>query len=247
MSQGNDILTTDNIVPNLSPQLIQQIEQVQDQATVNALKAVVRDIEEYKKSLLGIVRRGDNMLYIYNFPTQTNTNIVEAMRMDKYGNFAFGTEYPRWPRAKVDVNGPLYAIPQWGLWSQTVELAGNGLYTWDTEVYNPNSDIYTRATANTQIRIDEPGTYEITFNVFAHDVAAATAAPIIWELRVNTVVQAGIRTALCTDDIAATGTCKLVTINRGDLVDINLAAPATAARLGTASVAITWLLITKVN
>lgn len=235
-------------VPAKAPELINNFASSLDQNILNIFKALTVDLDEFKQSLAGITRFGaDDMLFVYNNPTGKEVGPQEAIRMDKNGNIAIGTEYPRWPRAKVDVNGALYAIPQYGRWHQTAVLAGNGLYTWDTESFNPNSDIYSRVAANTAIRVDEPGDYDIRTSLITRDLVAATSTRMVAALRRNATQQVNFFTALCTDDFAQVYTSVIVRLNRGDTIDAQLTGPATADRYGDANLGNTWLEICKVN
>jgi hypothetical protein len=246
-----NVLDSPTRIPTRAANLIDNAGGEVDDNVLAIFKALMADIEDYKASMFGITRRYgrfDQMMYLYNNPTGKEGDIEEAARMDKNGSIAIGTEYPRWPRCKVDVNGPLYAIPQFGLWAKTtVDAAGAGLYTWDTEVSNPNSDIYTRTAGNTRIRISEPGTYEIKANIFVQDGAAATGDGFTMQVRQNAVVLVGAVNGLTSTDLVWFHMTGITNASRGDLVDVNFAGPATGAKFGNNVLGNTWLSICKVN
>jgi len=235
-----------SLVPTNTSSLLNSYEKLLDPTLLALFRAVINDFDNYKSSMIGITRRFENMLFIYNFPSQRETDIQEAMRMDKYGNFAFGTEYPRWPRAKIDVNGALYAIPQFGIWEQVADLAGLGLYTWGTEVYNPNTDIYQRSGGNTTITITEPGTYDVRTVVLVEADKAITYVTLNHNANIikSTVDGDGDSTL-----ISHVLTAIVQNVARGDTFDVELVAPTSvgATRKGDAVNHYSSLNICKVN
>jgi len=244
--RDSNFLATPTRVPLTSARLIENYEKQLDSNVLNVFKAFVKDIDDFHKSIFGITRRFDQMLFIYNNPSEKETDIQEALRMDKYGYFAIGTEYPRWPRARVDVNGALYAIPQYGLWSSSAIVAGAGLYTWGVEVFNPNSDIYKRAATNTKIQITEPGTYDIRANIFARHSGVTVGDPVDLQIRKNAAAIVTMSGAVMTNDLVWVHATKIVNVSKDDLIDVNLVTVG-ADRYGTADATETWLEICKVN
>jgi len=225
--RDSDFLAAPSLVPTNTSSLLNSYEKTLDPTLLALFRAVINDFDNYKTSMIGITRRFDNMLFIYNFPNQKQADIQEAVRMDKYGNFAFGTEYPRWPRCKLDINGALYAIPQFGIWEQQVDLAGLGLYTWGVEIYNPNTDIFSRTGANTTIRIDEPGTYDVRAVVV---LEAEAASPVALDTYVTlnhnaNIIKTTIWPRTRSFLVSHVLTAIVQNVARGDTFDVELVAP----------------------
>ena len=243
--RSSKFLRSPTVVPTNTSALLNGMEGKIDENSLNIFKALIKDIDEYKTSMYGITRRFDQMMFLYNSPTGKETDVIEAARMDNRGNFAIGTEYPAWPWCKVDVNGALYAIPQWCHFSHTITEVGVGLYAWDTTLYNPNTDLYQLITGNSRVQINYPGTYQISFGGFATDVVSATGTRVIWNIRLNTVNIGAHDNGLFIDDFCHVSGTKLIRINKGDIVDIVLILPLTADRTG--ALVRSWLQIVKVN
>jgi len=183
--KSSKFLRSPTVVPTNTSVLLNSLEGKIDDNILNIFKALVKDIDEYKTSMYGITRRFDQMMFLYNSPTGKETDVIEAARMDNKGNFAIGTEYPRWPRCKVDVNGSLYAVPQRGKWIHTTITAAPSVCTWDTEFFNNATDIFIRQTGNTQIRITEPGHYYIAVSVLIQVSTAVGGQNSFMQLRLN--------------------------------------------------------------
>jgi hypothetical protein len=245
-----NVLDSPTRIPTRAANLIDNAGGEVDDNVLAIFKALMADIEDYKASMFGITRRYgrfDQMMYLYNNPTGKEGDIEEAARMDKNGSIAIGTEYPRWPRCKVDVNGPLYATPQFGLWAHTAGVAGIGVYAWDTTIYNPNTDLYSLVAGNTQIRIDEPGTYDVRINLYALDTVSATGSRTVWIIRQNGLGLVGASAPVMADDFAFIHITKIFNAARGDVIDVYLNAQATAGRYGDANTSNVWIELCKVN
>lgn len=250
--RDSNFIANPTAVPLNAAAAINSSEGKIDPIALNIFKAFLRDLEEYKKSIVGFTRRFDNMLFLYNNPTQKETDIREAIRMDKYGFFSFGTEYPRWPRARIDVNGALYAIPQFGIWEQTNILAGVGLYTWNTEVFNPNSDIYKRSGGNTTITITEPGTYDVRATVMVEDDVSADPGERT-DVTLNHNANVILSTAFTAGSLAGPNfytshvlNTLVANVQANDTIDVELIGPVGANRFGDAN-HFSKLVICKVN
>lgn len=144
-------------------------------------KAIVDDLDYIRQNLLGIGRDNTEQLLIKNKPITNNQADVLVFLLNKLGQIALLQPEPKFGYANLDVGGPkhIFGTPPYAVFCQKNLVAGVGLYTWDTVIYNNEPDMFVRVTANTQIKITDRGHYRILAQVIVEHGATAITATIL--------------------------------------------------------------------
>lgn len=142
---------------------------------VDAISSLYTDLQGVKSSLYGVGRDGQGNFAIDNPSFRNKIGDQRALTLTPTGILNIGSYYGVRPDVMTNVLGSLYAVPQWGKWHQSSNLAGNGSWTWDVEDFNNTYDLYQRTTGNTRIRIIIPGDYLVIAHVEVQNIALLTA------------------------------------------------------------------------
>ncbi len=91
-----------------STKLLASIQtKIEDKDVYEFYKAIVNDIDEFKKSLLGIRRDPtDGSLLIYNQPIASSQGDQLVLLLNKLGQIALNQREPDFSYAALDVGGP---------------------------------------------------------------------------------------------------------------------------------------------
>src|SRR5258706_5044992 len=157
-----------------STKLLASIQnKIDDKDIYEFYKAIVNDIDEFKKSLLGISRDGGGQLLIYNQPIASAQGDQLVLLLNKLGQVALLQREPDFSYANLDVGGPrhIFGTPARIRLAKNTDTAGAGIYIWDVTPFNNEPDMYVTAAGVTTIT--SRGHYRIVAVVHAENAAGA--------------------------------------------------------------------------
>ncbi len=143
-----------------------------DPDLADALRRLSKDLSDFAQTLYGIRRGPDGSLLIYNKPFNNKIGDQLIIRINPDGQISHLQDEPQFSYAIHDAFGHIFAIPPFVRYTNTVNIAGVGLYAWPNATTN-EPDMFVRSIGNTRITITNRGIYRVNAELHAENAAGA--------------------------------------------------------------------------